>query len=389
MSTGPRHNDILALRTQIKTLRRQGRDGEALAVAREAMAQCLRLPRQLSLRDLGLFSGVAEDLVHGLIGLEDTAGAVAACREVVGRVRTATDVEETYRLLTLARWLSVLACDLEGHDAGADELGTAVEAVRIRRALYTQDPAPHRDRLAEALGRLAQVRAGQGRPAEAETAFAEATWLLREPAPAGVQAVPQAETLIVLRTILSRLGRRSDAAAVSGQVVQARHRELSRAPVDEGYWALALAWHDYAERVQELGDRSQTYAALREAVVAAREPVRISPDRARAEGLLAGSLTRAMRGYATILCLDEARNACHEALTLRWNAPEPRLFELGDLMVANGRFLDLAGDRANAVPAVREAVGFLRKSLEENRDPRAARLLPQAEQTLAAWLHRA
>ena len=96
-----------------------------------------------------------------------------------------------------------------------------------------------------------------------------------------------------------------------------------------------------------------------------------------------------MRGYDAILCLDDARNACHEALTLRWNAPEPRLFELGDLMAANGRFLDLAGDRANAVGAVREAVGFLRKSLEENHDPRAARLLPQAEHVLATWLRRA
>ena len=378
MSTGPRHNDIPALRAQVKGLRRRGREREALAVARQAMAVCVRLPASLPLRDLGLFSGVAEDLVHGLIELEDTGAAVEVCREAVRRVRAATEVDETYRLLTLAHWLSVLTCDLNSHDTGSDDLGSAVEAVHIRRALHAQDPAAHRDRLAEALGRLAQLRRERGQAAAAEAASGEATWLLRD------SALP-ADSLTVLRTILTRLGRKAEAAAVSGQVVQARHRELTRAPVDDAYWALAAAWHDYADRVQELGDRSQAYAALREAVAAAREPVRISPDRARAEERLAETLTRAMRGYHALNCPDDARASCHEALTLRWNAPEPRLFELGDLLTANSQLLDLAGDRHNAVAAMREAVGFLRKSLEEGRDPRAARLLPKVENALAAW----
>lgn len=382
MSTAPRHNDIPALRAQVKGLRRRGRDTEALAVARQAMALCARLPAALPLRDLGLFSGVAEDLVHGLIELEDTGGAVEVCREAVRRVRAATEVDETFRLLTLGRWLSVLTCDLNSHDTGSDDLAGAVETVHIRRALYARDPGAHRDRLAEALGRLAQVRTERGQSAEAEAASAEATWLLRD-------CATQAESLSVLRTILTRLGRKAEAAAVSGQVVQARHRELTRAPVDEAYWALALAWQDYAVRVQELGDRSQTYAALREAVAAAREPVRISPDRARAEERLAETLTRAMRCYHAIGCPDDARSACHEALTLRWNAPEPRLFELGDLLTANSRLLDLAGDRHNAVAALREAVGFLRKSIEETRDPRAGRLLPQVENALAGRLRAA
>ena len=379
MSTGPRHNDIPALRAQAKGLRRRGLDNGALAVAQEAMELCTRLPASLPLRDLGLFSGVAEDLVHGLIEREDTGGAVEVCRQAVRRVRAATEVDETYRLLTLARWLSVLTCDLNSHDTGSDELGSAVEAVHIRRALHAQDPAAHRDRLAEALGRLAQLRRERGRAAEAETASAEATWLLRDSA-------LQAESLSILRTILTRLGRKAEAAAVSGQVVEARHRELTRAPVDEAYWALALAWHDYADRVQDLGDRSQAYAALREAVAAAREPVRISPDRARAEQHLAETLTRAMRGYHALSCPDDARAACHEALALRWNAPEPRLFELGDLLTANSQLLDLAGDRHNALAAMREAAGFLRKSLEESRDPRAGRLLPQVENALNVWL---
>lgn len=341
----------------------------------------------LSLRDLGVFSGVAEDLVHGLIEREDTAGAVEVCREVVRRVRTGTDAEETYRLLTLARWLSVLSCELGGFDAGSDELGSAAEAVHVRRALYLRDAAAHRDRLAEALGRLAHLQAARGQAAEAQAAAGEATWLLRGSADAGSPQPQQADSLAVLRTILTRTGRASEAAEVSGQVVQARHREAARAPVDDAYLALALAWHDYAERVRALGDRSQTYAALREAVAAAREAVRISPDRARAEQRLAATLTRAVREYHAIWCLEDARLACREALALRWHAPEPRLFELGELMVESGRLLEAAGDRDNAVGALREAAGYLRKSLEESGDPRAARLLPQVEHAVIAWQH--
>ncbi|MGW3400896.1 tetratricopeptide repeat protein [Streptomyces zhihengii] len=399
----------LVLRQAAVLLAGTGRDGEAVAAAREAAA----LQRELAAADPGPYRpGLAhalDGLAHRLAATGDRAGALEAAREAadvqrelaagdpdafaqglpsylvnlatrlseagepeaatavteeaVGLCRRLADRRPSVHLPLLAQFLMNHAAHLGAAGRYGAALAACEEAVAVARALAAEAPAAHLFLLAAALGDLAVCLDRVGRGAEALAAAEESVDLHRAPAAdrPGDHLPRLAKSLGNLAVLLGSAGRAHDALVPAAEGLAAARRVAEDDP-DSGRAVLSDALGVYAGRLLGAGEHRESLVHVQEAValdraLAADDPVAGARRLALSLSTLATALGRQGDYRAALAAGTESVELLRPAAG---REPVAHLAELALCLNNLGNQYAEAGDTVAAIEATTEALDLYR-----------------------------
>jgi tetratricopeptide (TPR) repeat protein len=250
-------------------------------------------------------------------------------------------------------------------------LGTAQEALDIRRELAAQRPDVFLPGLAMSLNNLANMLSELGQREPALGAAQEAAELYRELAEQrpDVFRPDLAAALNTLANMLSDLGQREPALGAAQEAVDIR-RELAAQGLDVFRPDLAASLNNLANRLSDLGQREPALGAAQESAGLYRELAAQRPDVFLP--YLAMSLNNMANTLSELGQREPALGAAQEAVDIyrELAAQRPDVFHPDLAMSLNNlanRLSDL-GQHEPALGAAQEAVDIRRELVEQHPD---------------------